>query len=61
MFSLNVSEALVGTYYRSGERYLDGKIVSAELFDEYDNIYKIQFQDEFSKSYHWATIKVVAG
>jgi hypothetical protein len=62
MYAVSVSDVLVGSYYRSGRgRNLDGTIVEARLVDEYDGIYKIRFRDNFTSTYHWATIQVLQG
>lgn len=59
MYSLTVSEALIGTRYVSGSRNFEGVIVNVEKVD-YEDTYKIEVRDEFNR-YHWATVEVVAG
>lgn len=61
MYSLTVSEMLVGSSYRSGSRNLEGKIIYAERVD-YSDTYKIEVQgEEYPRTNFWATIEVEAG
>jgi hypothetical protein len=61
MYSLTVSEMLVGSSYRSGSRNLEGKIIHAERVDYSDN-YKIEVEtQEIPRTHFWATIEVEAG
>jgi hypothetical protein len=61
MYSLTVSEMLVGSHYRSGSRNLEGKIIYAEKVDYSDN-YKIEVESEtYPRNQFWATVEVTAG
>jgi len=60
MYSLTVSEALVGSRYVSGSRFFEGVIVDVEKVD-YEDTYKIRVREDGFPRYHWATIEVVAG
>ena len=61
MYSLTVSEMLVGSHYRSGSRNLEGKIIYAEKV-AYSDTYKIEVENEtYPRNQFWATIQVVEG
>ena len=57
MYSLTISELLVGSRYRSGSRNFEGVIVDAEKVP-YEDTYKIRVRDNSYPRYFWATIEV---
>lgn len=60
MLSVNVSQVLVNHRYRSNNRRpLEGQIVRAELYNKWDNTYRIEFKDYATSRYYWATIQVI--
>ena len=60
MYSVTVSDVLLGTRYVSGTRFFEGEIVEVEKVD-YEDTYKIRVREYGFPRYHWATIEVVAG
>lgn len=60
MYSLTVSEALLGSRYVSGSRNFEGVIIEAEKVP-YEPTYKIRVRESGFPVYHWATIEVVEG
>jgi hypothetical protein len=60
MYSLTVSESLLGSRYVSGSRHFEGVIVQAEKVP-YEPTYKICVRLDGFPIYRWATIEVVEG
>jgi hypothetical protein len=58
MLTLAIEDLLVGHQYRSYNRNFEGRIISAEVRDEYDNTYLIRIRENDYPAYHYATVKV---
>lgn len=60
MRGYSIEEILIGTYYRSNKRNLEGRIIRADKRDnvqQADNAYSVLVQsDSFPHTEFWATI-----